>query len=143
MFSSISPAFRETLSCALFQGLKNTKVVVACVSKEYTQSEICRNEFLFAKNTLRLPVVLAIFGNGDEWRMTEVGMCGLTCSQVNFQFENPTAFEDIYNCIRTRLPKRPSSAKDTDPSIAVHPGAEEKTTAAYQVRFLDRESRDD
>ncbi|CAF5191690.1 unnamed protein product, partial [Rotaria magnacalcarata] len=116
-------------------GLKNTKVVIACVSDEYTLSEICRNEFLFAKNTLRLPVVLGIFGMGDKWRTTEVGMCSLTCPQVNFQFENPAAFEDIYETIQSNLPKRPSSAKEIALNAIKTTAAEEKTTAAYQELF--------
>ncbi|CAF3553209.1 unnamed protein product [Rotaria sordida] len=119
----------------IVHGLKNTKLVIACVSDEYTQSEVCRNEFLFAKNTLRLPVVLAIFGSGDKWRTTEVGMCSLTCPQVNFQFENPTAFEDIYNNIQSNLPKRPTSAKETSSNVMGKPGTEETTTAAYQELF--------
>ena len=117
----------------LFKGLKATKLVIACVSDEYTVSEVCRNEFLFAKNTLRLPVILAIFGNGDKWRTTEVGMCSLTCPQVNFQFENPPAFEDIYNYIQSNMPKRPSSAKEASSNVITTSGSEEKTTAAYQV----------
>ncbi|CAF5140530.1 unnamed protein product, partial [Rotaria sp. Silwood1] len=119
----------------IVHGLKNTKLVIACVSDEYTQSEVCRNEFLFAKNTLRLPVVLGIFGIGDKWRTTEVGMCSLTCPQVNFQFENPSAFEDIYNHIHSNLPKRLASAKDTSVNAITKPGTEETTTAAYQELF--------
>jgi len=77
---------------------------------------------------------LAIFGSGDKWRVTEVGMCSLSCPQVNFQFENPTAFEDIYNFIQTHLPKRPSTAKEMASNLATAaPGTEETTTAAYQV----------
>ncbi|CAF3639029.1 unnamed protein product [Rotaria socialis] len=119
----------------IVHGLKNTKVVIACVSDEYTLSEVCRNEFLFAKNTLRLPVVLGIFGMGDKWRTTEVGMCSLTCSQVNFQFENPSAFEDIYDIIQSNLPKRPTSAKGIALNAIKTTAAEEKTTAAYQELF--------
>ena len=103
------------------------------MSDEYTQSEVCRNEFLFAKNTLRLPMILAIFGNGDKWRVTEVGMCSLTCPQVNFQFENPTAFEDIHSLLQINLPKRAISAKEISTNVITTPSAEETTTAAYQV----------
>lgn len=109
--------------------------MIACVSDEYTQSEVCRNEFLFAKNTLRLPVILAVFGAGDKWRTTEVGMCSLACPQINFQFENPTAFEDIFVIIQNNLPKRPLSAAETPSNTISKPGTEEKTTAAYQVRI--------
>ncbi len=79
---------------------------------------------------------MAIFGGGDKWRVTEVGMCSLSCPQVNFQFENPTAFEDIYNLIQTHLPKRPSTAKEAASNLATTPGTEETTTAAYQVSIL-------
>ncbi|CAF3640658.1 unnamed protein product [Rotaria sp. Silwood1] len=119
----------------IVHGLKNTKVVIACVSDEYTQSEVCRNEFLFAKSTLRLPIILAIFGTGDKWRTTEVGMCSLTCSQVNFQFDNPNAFDDIYNYIQSNLPKQPTSARETSLNAMTKPDTEEKTIAAYQELF--------
>lgn len=107
--------------------------MIACVSDEYTQSEICRSEFLFAKNTLRLPVILAIFGGSDKWRVTEVGMCSLTCPQVNFQYENPTAFEDIYNLLQSHLPKRPTTPKQASTNLLTTSATEQTTTAAYQV----------
>ncbi|CAF1146931.1 unnamed protein product [Adineta ricciae] len=118
----------------IVQGLKNTRLVIACVSDEYTQSEVCRNEFLFAKNTLRLPVILAVFGNGDKWRTTEVGMCSLTCQQINFQFENPTAFEDIFVLIQNDLPKRNTSMKDVSNAKSTAETAQ-KTTEAYHELF--------
>ncbi|CAF1216648.1 unnamed protein product [Adineta steineri] len=119
----------------IVHGLKNTHLVIACVSDEYTQSEVCRNEFLFAKNTLRLPVILAVFGSGDKWRQTEVGMCSLTCPQVNFQFENPNAFEELFVHVQTNLPKKTSSTKQTTTNANTTSTMEEKTTAAYQELF--------
>ncbi len=119
-----------------FKGLKNTKLVIACVSDEYTQSEVCRNEFLFAKNTLRLPVILAVFGSGDKWRTTEVGMCSLNCSQVNFQFENPIAFEEIYGLIQSNLPKIVRSNREALSNANTTSETEEKTSAAYQVSII-------
>ena len=106
---------------------------MACVSDEYTQSDVCRNEFLFAKNTLRLPVMLAIVGNGDQWRQTEVGMCSQGCPQVNFQLENPAGFEDVYTNIRNKLPKQSTLSREKIADTATVPAAEKKTTAAYQV----------
>ncbi len=76
---------------------------------------------------------MAIFGNGDKWRVTEVGMCSLNCAQVNFQYENPTAFEDIYSLLQRSLPKRPSSAKEKSTNINTKSATEQSTTAAYQV----------
>ncbi|CAF4576251.1 unnamed protein product, partial [Didymodactylos carnosus] len=111
---------------------KNTKVFIACVSDEYTESDTCKNEFLFAKNTLRLPVILAVFGLGDKWRTTEVGMCSCKCDQINFQYENPTAFEDIYKFVDINLPKRQSSAvtKILTSTNKADIEAEENTTTA-------------
>jgi hypothetical protein len=118
------------------KGLKSTKLVIACVSDEYTQSEVCRNEFLFAKNTLRLPVILAVFGSGDKWRTTEVGMCSLNCAQVNFQFENPIAFEEIYGLIQSNLPKGVRSNREALSNANMTSETEEKTSAAYQVSII-------
>jgi len=77
-------------------------------------------------------VILAICGAGEKWRVTEVGMCSLTCQQVNFQFENPTAFEDIYNLVRKQLSLRPKSVREPAAN-AMGTSAEQTTTAAYQV----------
>jgi hypothetical protein len=78
-------------------------------------------------------VILATFGSGDKWRTTEVGMCSLTCPQVNFQFENPSAFEDIFKHIEQKIPKRSSTEREIASNVTTTPGTEEKTTEAYQV----------
>lgn len=60
-------------------------------------------------------------------------MCSLTCPQINFQFENPIAFEDIYSLIQVNLPKRPTTAQDASSKAMIASDTEEETTAAYQV----------
>ena len=52
-------------------GIKQSKVVVACVSDEYALSSNCQLEFRFA-HKMRKPVVLAVVGTGFKWESTEV-----------------------------------------------------------------------
>jgi hypothetical protein len=116
--------------------LKHTKVVVACVSNEYAASEACLKEFLFAKNNLRLPILLAVFGTGDQWRQTEVGMCGLSCPQVNFQLENPMAFDETRSFVQSHLPKPSQLIRENNVANRMSNMGEQRTNAAYQVRPL-------
>lgn len=53
--------------------MKKAKVFVACISDEYTQNQMCRMEFQFAKSTLKKPVVPLVFGNGCDWQLSVVG----------------------------------------------------------------------
>ncbi|CAF4152020.1 unnamed protein product [Rotaria sordida] len=101
-------------------GLKNTKVVVACVSDEYVESEICRNEFFFAKNTLRLPVILAIMGTGKKWRQTE-DICNKIQSILNKRLLSPT-----------QAPSNTIKKSETEETIAAHKELVELT----QRKFL-------
>ena len=55
--------------------LSKAKVLVACVSKEYAESENCKMEFQFAAKSLKKPLVAVIVGNSeDDWQSTSVGM---------------------------------------------------------------------
>ena len=55
--------------------LSKAKVLVACVSKEYAESENCKMEFQFAAKSLKKPLVAIIVGNSeDDWQSTSVGM---------------------------------------------------------------------
>ena len=55
--------------------LSKAKVLVACVSKEYAESENCKMEFQFAAKSLKKPLVALIVGNSeDDWQSTSVGM---------------------------------------------------------------------
>lgn len=54
------------------EGLLSAKVVVVCVSDEYASSSTCQIEFRYAANTLKLPIIMAVVGTGDNWRATEV-----------------------------------------------------------------------
>ena len=81
------------LSGGLFEdiaeGLRHAKVVVACISEEYAKSRNCQMEFRFASTSLKLPIVIAIVGQGGDWRATEVGMLAMSYPEYNLQFEAP------------------------------------------------------
>jgi hypothetical protein len=84
-------------------GVRNSKVVVACVSNEYSKSENCLREFRFAQS-LKIPIVMCTFGSGSapcEWRSTELGILSILMNkEINFQLENPSAFDTLLNEIK-------------------------------------------
>ena len=63
--------------------LKDSKIVVACISDEYANSVNCRMEFQFACKTLEKPILPLIVGTGNNWQETVVGML----IKVNTQFQ--------------------------------------------------------
>lgn len=74
------------------KGMNEASVVVACLSDDYVNSENCKLEFRFAHASLRLPIIKAIVGTGNEWRKNEIGFLGGSYPEVNFQYENPSKF---------------------------------------------------
>lgn len=63
--------FQKGLYEDIALGIKQSKVVVACVSDEYALSSNCQLEFRFA-HKMRKPIVLAVVGTGYKWESTEV-----------------------------------------------------------------------
>ena len=70
------------------KGMNSAKVIVACVSDEYVQSQNCKQEFRFAHISLKIPIVKAIVGLGNEWKKNEIAFLGSTYPEVNFQNES-------------------------------------------------------
>lgn len=56
-------------------GLRQAKVMVACVSDEYARSRNCQLEYRFANVILKMPTIIAVVGTGYEWERTEVRIC--------------------------------------------------------------------
>ena len=56
------------------KGLLRTRVVLACVSDEYSQSENCRMELQYACKSLKLRIVPVVVGQGDGWPRSVVGL---------------------------------------------------------------------
>jgi hypothetical protein len=55
------------------EGLRDAKLMIACVSDEYADSYNCQMEFRFAAKALNLPIIIAVYGTGHRWRSSEVG----------------------------------------------------------------------
>lgn len=85
-----------TASTGLFgeitKGMNKASLVIACFSDEYVKSKNCTLEFKFAHISLKVPVVKAVVGTGNEWRKHEMAFLGGDYPEVNFQFENPCNF---------------------------------------------------
>ena len=75
---------RQGLYADIAEGLKHTKVVVACISDEYAASANCTMEITHAMKNLRLPVIVCLVGitAGQKWTHTQVGMLVANCSYV-------------------------------------------------------------
>ena len=91
---------KKNLFDDIVEGIRNSSLVVACVSNEYANSESCMREFRFASN-IRKPLVLCLFGSPNvncKWRSTQLGILScLITKEINFQLENPNAFSDLAN----------------------------------------------
>lgn len=69
------------------KGMNLAKIIVACVSDEYVESQNCKLEFRFAHISLKLPIIKAVVGLGNEWRKNEIAFLGSNYPEVNFQYE--------------------------------------------------------
>jgi hypothetical protein len=85
--------------------MNEAKMVVACISDEYAQSENCKLEFRFAHVSLKLPIVKAVVGLGNEWRKHEIAFLGGIYPEINFQHENSSAFQELLSYVKIELEK--------------------------------------
>ncbi|CAH1774243.1 unnamed protein product [Owenia fusiformis] len=79
----------------IVNGIKNSKVIIACISDEYVSSANCQSEFRFAHITAGAPIVLAIMGTGCNWEATEIGLLSLGYPKYSFQAPNNAAFPHL------------------------------------------------
>ncbi|ELT89642.1 hypothetical protein CAPTEDRAFT_187033 [Capitella teleta] len=118
------------------EGMKRSKVIIACVSDEvsiafnYATSPNCQMEFRFAHVALRKPIILAIVGTGFKWQSTEVGMLSLAYPKINFQMANQYAHQDLLQNIKEKLDQ------DVDKSTSVHLGDTEQKSAYEELYEL-------
>ena len=95
-------------------GLRQAKVMIACVSLEYAKSRNCQLEFRFAHVTLKIPIVVVVVGTGYRWEMTEVlvfckeiiytiyGVCvdykytGTCCCHVRYFSHTPSGWHVVH-----------------------------------------------
>ncbi|KAJ7352717.1 hypothetical protein OS493_034322 [Desmophyllum pertusum] len=96
------------------QQINTAKVFVACLSDEYVQDEICRQEFQYAKKTVKKPVIPIVVGSGSfDWMMTVVGL--LIAGEVYIHFSS----KDVQELKMTELLK---AVKKSVPAVRVPDG---------------------
>lgn len=85
------------------KGLNRAKLVVVCISDEYVTSQNCSLEFRFAHVSLRVPIIKAICGIGNEWRKNELAFLSGNYPEINFQYSNKTGHELLLKVVSERL----------------------------------------
>jgi hypothetical protein len=114
---------KGTLFKDIVDGIRNCKVVIACVSNEYAESENCMKEYRFSAN-LKKPIIICIFGSSKSytfWRNTELGLVScLNNKEINFQIENPEAFNDLISELKNlNIETDINILTDTNKTLAV------------------------
>lgn len=127
------------------RGMNSAKAMIACVSDEYTRSENCKLEFRFAHVSLRMPIVKAVVGQGNEWRNHEIAFLGGAYPEVNFQFENPSAHADLLELVKAALErakeserakaKEAKASQNKEENSLASGGGGDDTNTAYQELF--------
>ncbi|XP_064625808.1 uncharacterized protein LOC135486696 [Lineus longissimus] len=110
------------------QGLKQCKVMVACISNEYALSSNCQMEFRFAAVTLKMPIVLAVVGTGYAWESTEIGLLSLGHDKSNFQINNSECYDQLLRDVREKL-----SLVDQPEEIISNPGQPHGFRELYEL----------
>ena len=116
------------------KGLNMAKCVIACLSDEYVQSSNCALEFRFSHVSLKLPIIKAIFGIGNEWRKNELAFLSSSYSEVNFQYENKDSLNLLLNLVKqelakSKIEKEPTCIKSDDNAEA------DNSTSAFQELY--------
>ncbi len=124
----------NTLFGEITKGLNEASCVVACVSNEYTRSENCKLEFRFAHVSLKLPIVKAVVGSGNDWRSHEIAFLGGGYPEVNLQLENSPGLNELLAFVKDALAK---SAKKNAKSAKKEETKKEidDNNAAYQELY--------
>ena len=66
--------------------MRDADVFVALISDSYVADPQCMEVFLYARHTLRKPLLLVALGDGFEWRKSKLGL--LVANEVSRQLQN-------------------------------------------------------
>jgi hypothetical protein len=69
---NITLIFQTGLLDDIAKGLLSSQLLISFVSDEYAASSNSMTELNFAALTLQIPIVLAVVGQGDNWKKSEV-----------------------------------------------------------------------
>ena len=70
----------DNLSLVINDGIKQSKVVIACVTKSYAQSKSCQNELILAVNEYRKPLLVLVL---EELKIKDVPEISFYISNLN------------------------------------------------------------
>ena len=87
------------------KGMNNASLVLACFSDEYVNSKNCSLEFRFAHVSLKLPIIKLLVGTGNDWKRHEMAFMSGDYPEVNFQYENPDAYNSLLTLVKDQLEK--------------------------------------
>ncbi|XP_052813517.1 uncharacterized protein LOC128240741 isoform X2 [Mya arenaria] len=101
-------------------GIRNSKVILAFISDEYSESDNCMMELRFGILNIGLPVIAVIVGTGNQWKETEVAMLlrRAKATEVYMQKDNPEGVNVIIKHLKEALKtqalkaKKPAAKKD-------------------------------
>ena len=79
------------------------KCMVACFSDEYVESQNCALEFRFGHVSLKIPIIKAIVGTGNEWRKDPLAFLSGSYPEINFQYQNKDAFTQLLSIVQAQL----------------------------------------
>ncbi|RNA31785.1 putative serine threonine- kinase pats1 [Brachionus plicatilis] len=115
------------------KGMNLAKVIVACVSDEYVESQNCKLEFRFAHISLKLPIIKAVVGLGNEWRKNEIAFLGSNYPEVNFQYELKESLSTLLKHVKIELSK--INEKKIDKKFEKSISIDESNNYAYQELY--------
>lgn len=97
----------QTGAAGLFEdiaeALRHAKLVLACVSDQYSQSQSCMQEFRFATGVLKVPMILCPVGTGSNWQTSEIAFLALNCPRVDFQVKRESEWQRLLELSQTQL----------------------------------------
>ncbi|XP_069138297.1 uncharacterized protein [Argopecten irradians] len=101
----------DQLFYRLFKGLSESRIMVAFVSDEYALSENCCKEIRFAVQ-LKVPVIVAVVGTGNAWKVSEVGFHANAYPTVDFQEKSDVSHKKLLSLVKQHM--LPESQKDAE-----------------------------
>ena len=118
------------------KGMNAASCIVACLSDEYAQSKNCLLEFRFAHCSLKVPIIKAIVGLGNEWKKHEISFLSGSYPEVNFQYENQDAYNQLLELVKAELEKVKDAKKKTSANDAATQKQEvDNQNAAFQELY--------
>ena len=83
----------------LSNALKDAKVVIPFISKEYAESVNCRMEFQFAMKSLKKPILPLIVGQGEHWKKSVIGALLEANDREPVTLQNVTTRSALEKCV--------------------------------------------